>query len=73
MSKRTRFLLIGGLIAILLWLSTLAPVDYRFGLSLAVSAMSYVLSVWVLFDDLKGIEWLTLMVLPVMFTHGGGR
>jgi len=48
----------------------LAPVDYRFGFSIAISVFSYVLSVWVLFDDLKGIEWLTLMVLPVMFTLG---
>ncbi len=72
MSKRTKFLLIGGLLAVFLWLVTLAPVDYRFGLSLAVSALAYVLSVWVLFDDLKGIEWLTLMVLPVMFTLGCG-
>lgn len=72
MSKRTRFLLIGLILALLLWLTTLAPVDYRFGLSLAVAAVAYVASVWVLFDDLKGIEWLTLMVLPVMFTLGCG-
>lgn len=72
MSKRTRFLLVGGILAVLLWLTTLASVDYRFGLSLAVSAVAYVLSVWVLFDDLKGIEWLTLTVLPVMFTLGCG-
>jgi hypothetical protein len=72
MSKRTKFLIVGGILALLLWLVTLAPVDYRFGLSLSVGAISYILSVWVLFDDLKGIEWLTLMVLPVMFTLGCG-
>lgn len=72
MSKRTRFILISGIIAVCLWLTTAAPVDYRFGLNLAVAGMAYVLSSWVLFDDLKGIEWLTLMVLPVMFTLGSG-
>jgi len=72
MSKRTRFILVSGMVAICLWLTTTAPVDYRFGLYLAVSSLSYILSVWVLFDDLKGIEWLTLMVLPVMFTLGSG-
>ncbi len=72
MSKRTRFILVSGVIAVCLWLTTTAQVDYRFGLYLAVAALSYVLSVWVLFDDLKGIEWLTLMVLPVMFTLGCG-
>ncbi|KKT66673.1 MAG: hypothetical protein UW58_C0004G0022 [Candidatus Collierbacteria bacterium GW2011_GWC2_44_30] len=60
------------MVAVCLWLTTTAPVDYRFGLYLAVSSLAYVLSVWALFDDLKGIEWLTLMVLPVMFTLGCG-
>lgn len=72
MSKRTRFIVVGIVLAVLLWIVTMMPVDYRFGLSLGVSAVSYVLTVWVLFDDLKGIEWLTLMVLPVMFTLGCG-
>lgn len=72
MSKRTRFIVVGIALAVLLWIVTILPVDYRFGLSLGVSAVAYVLTVWVLFDDLKGIEWLTLMVLPVMFTLGCG-
>lgn len=70
MQKRTRFVLISFLIAFCLWFLTFAPVEYRFGLSLGISALAYILSVWVLFDDLKGVEWLTLIVLPVMFTLG---
>ena len=61
--------LVSGL---LLWLTSFVSVDYRFGLVLAVSAVVYILSVWVLFDDLKGIEWFTLMVLPISFTLGSG-
>lgn len=72
MSKRTRFIIISGILAICLWLTTLASVDYRFGLYLMTSGLAYILSVWVLFDDLKGVEWITLMVLPTMFTLGGG-
>ncbi len=72
MSKRTRFILVSGILALCLWLTTIASVDYRFGLYLAVSALAYVLSAWVLFDDLKGFEWITLMVLPTMFTLGSG-
>lgn len=72
MSKRTRFILVSGILALGLWLTTLASVDYRFGLYLAVSGLAYVLSVWVLFDDLKGVEWITLMILPTMFTLGSG-
>lgn len=70
MPKRTRFVLVAFLIALSLWLSTWVSVEYRFGLTLGISALTYILSVWVLFDDLKGIEWLTLVVLPVMFTLG---
>ena len=72
MSKRARFILVSSIITFLLWLTSLAQVDYRFGFVLAVSAASYILSVWVLFDDLKGVEWVTLIVLPTMFTLGSG-
>jgi hypothetical protein len=70
MYKRTRFVLVAFLVALSLWLSGLAPVEYRFGLSIGISAFAYIMSVWVLFDDLKGMEWITLLVLPVMFTLG---
>lgn len=72
MSKRTKFILLSGLIGFGLWLTNSAAVDYRFGLYLTMAVVTYVLSAWVLFDDLKGLEWLTLMVLPVMFTLGSG-
>lgn len=38
----------------------------------AVVAISYLVSAWVLFEDLKGIEWLTVLILPVMYTLGAG-
>lgn len=63
-------MLVSIIIALGLWFANWIPVEYRFGLSLGVSALAYVLSIWVLFDDLKGIEWLTLIILPVMFTLG---
>jgi len=72
MSKRTKFVSVAFISGLLLWLTSFVSVDFRFGLVMAVAAVVYVLSVWVLFDDLKGIEWFTLMVLPVMFTIGSG-
>lgn len=72
MSKRAKFVLVGIILGTLLWLGSLVSVDFRFGIVLAVSSVAYILSVWVLFDDLKGIEWVTLLVLPVMFTLGAG-
>ncbi len=72
MSKRSKFVLVAILSGVLLWLTELASIDYRLGLVLAVCGAVYALVVWVLFDDLKGIEWLTLMILPVTYTFGSG-
>lgn len=72
MSKRAKFVLVGIVLGAMLWFGSLVSVDYRFGIVLAVSSIAYILSVWVLFDDLKGVEWLTLLVLPFMFTLGSG-
>jgi len=72
MSKRTKFVLASVFLGILLWLTSLVGADNRLGMVLAVSAVAYVVSVWVLFEDLKGIEWLMLMILPVFLTLSAG-
>lgn len=72
MSKRARFFAVALLLGFLLWISWLFSVEKRFGLVLAISGIAYVLSAWVLFEDLKGWEWVTLLVLPVLFTLGSG-
>jgi len=72
MSKRSKFVLASFFLGVLLWLSSLVGADSRLALVLAVSAVAYVVSVWVLFEDLKGVEWVTLMILPVMFTLSSG-
>lgn len=72
MSKRARFVIVSSILGLALWLISFVSVDYRFGLLLAVAVISYILSVWVLFEDLKGIEWVTLLILPVLFTFGTG-
>ena len=59
-------------LGIALGLTGVAPVEVRLPLLLAIAGISYILSAWVLFEDLKGIEWVTLMVLPVGFTLGAG-
>lgn len=71
MQKRTRFVFTALFIAIMMWFSGFVSVEYQFGLTVAVSAITYLLTVWVLFEDLKGIEWITLLVLPVTFVFGG--
>lgn len=70
MQKRSKFVLVSFIIALALWITSLMPIEYQLTLSIGVSLIAYLLVVWVLFEDLKGIEWLTLLLLPVMFTFG---
>lgn len=72
MTKRLKFISVAGVLGVLLWLSGFVAIENRLTMVLTVTAISYVLSVWVLFEDLKGMEWISLMILPVMFTLGSG-
>lgn len=72
MSKRVKFFGVALFLGILLWLTGFFPVDKRLGIVSGVAAMCYVLTAWVLFEDLKGWEWITLLILPVLFTFGSG-
>src|SRR3989338_6900239 len=72
MSKRARFFAISLFLGTLLWGTGLFGVEKRLALVLSVSGIAYVLSAWVLFEDLKGWEWITLLVLPVLFSLGSG-
>ena len=69
MSKRARFFIISLILGFFLWLTGLFGVEKRLALVLSVSGIAYVLSAWVLFEDLKGWEWVTLLILPVFFTY----
>lgn len=72
MSKRSRFFAVALFLGVLLWGTGLFGVEKRLALVLSVSGIAYVLSAWVLFEDLKGWEWITLLVLPVLFSLGSG-
>lgn len=72
MSKRTKFFLVALFLGIMLWLSYFFGIERRLAIVLSVSGIAYVLSAWVLFEDLKGWEWVTLLILPVLFTLGSG-
>ncbi len=72
MSKRARFFAEALFLGFLLWATGMFGVENRLALVLVVSGIAYVLSAWVLFEDLKGWEWITLLILPVLFTFGSG-
>jgi hypothetical protein len=68
LSKRQQLVLItlaltSGLVA-----TQLVPPDYRYQMVAAISVLTYLLSAFGLREDLDGVEWVTLIMLPVMFT-----
>ncbi len=72
MSKRVKFFGVAFVLGLALWLCGLLAVDKRLAVVFGISAVAYVLTAWVLFEDLKGWEWITLLILPVLFTFGSG-
>lgn len=67
MTKRKKL----GLVAILLTLGILGiqsvEVESRYQTIGLLAGAAYALSVWAMLEDLKGIEWLTTMILPVLY------
>lgn len=68
LDKRQRFtlqtiILTGGLVITQFGLS-----DYRFFLVGILTILSYFLTMWSLSEDITGIEWFLLFILPVLFT-----
>lgn len=59
---QTVFLTAGLLITQLIWQ------DVRFAMVGILSLLSYLLTAWSLTEDVKGIEWYMLFILPVFFT-----
>ena len=66
MSKRRKFVLASFLLSIGLLSVQFVTVEFpwRYLAILALFGVSYLVSAWALFDDLKGIEWLTIVPVP---------
>jgi hypothetical protein len=72
MSKRAKFVLAAVILSGLLFATRLIVPENRLTAIIAVSAFSYAITAWVLFEDLKGVEWFMIMILPVLYTLGAG-
>lgn len=68
LSKRAKFVLSALLLTVAVGGTQLVSVDWRYWVILLLGLVSYGLSAWALSDDLKGIEWLTLLVPPTLYT-----
>ena len=61
MTKRFKFVLASGLMALLLWAMQFVVPEHRLQVIIVAVVLSYLLSVWVLFEDLKGLSGLRLL------------
>lgn len=68
LDKRQRFALQTIILTFGLLITQLIWEDYRFGMVVILSIISYFLTAWSLSEDIKGAEWLLLFILPVFFT-----
>ncbi|MBI4064878.1 hypothetical protein HY409_00710 [Candidatus Gottesmanbacteria bacterium] len=67
-SKRQQFVIITTVLTLGLTLTQLVGIEYRYTMVGALTISTYVLTAFALRDDLKGIEWVTLLSLPTLFT-----
>jgi len=67
MSKRKKFVLVSFLLTLGLIGLQFIPLDRRYEAIIFFSFVSVLLSIWALVSDLRGISWLTSMILPALY------
>lgn len=68
LTKRQQFVVITTILTLGLIVTQMAPSDWRYPLVITFSIATYFLTAFGLREDLAGIEWLTLLALPTLFT-----
>ncbi len=68
LSKRQQFVAITAVLTAGLVMTQLVSTELRYPLVFGLSLSTYLLTAFGLREDLRGIEWLTLLVLPTLFT-----
>lgn len=71
-SKRRRFIISSSILTIILILTQLFPADKIFLAVFFQVVLSLLLSLWCLWEDLKGVEFLLLLLPPFLYTLGLG-
>lgn len=67
LTKREKFALIIAILTFGLLTVQLTTPTFRYPLTVGLVGLTYILSAWGLREDLGGIEWLTLFILPTMY------
>jgi hypothetical protein len=68
LSKRQQFIVVTFILTAGLLLTQLAGAEFRYPMVVGLSILTYALAAFALREDLKKVEWLTLLTLPTLFT-----
>lgn len=71
-TKRQRFIITSVVLAISLLAIQLANISWRYQVIFGLTVLTYLLSAWSLREGLTKIKWLTVLILPALFTAGVG-
>lgn len=72
MSKRQKFIISSIVLSLGLMAIQWIDVDYRYVAIFGFFLVTYLVSTWCLFEDLKGVEWITILTLPSFFSASVG-
>src|SRR3989344_6797739 len=67
MTKRMKLVIVAVALSLGLLGIQSIDVDARYQAIGLLAGVAYGLSAWALFEDLRGVEWLTVLILPVMY------
>lgn len=68
MTKRQRFLACALFLSLGLLSIQWVSLEYRFVAVFGLTLVTYLISAFALIDDLKGVEWITILILPTFYT-----
>lgn len=72
LTKRIKFVITAVLLSAGLFIIQLANVSWRYQAICFLTILTFLLSAWSLKEGLTGIKWLTVLILPTLFTAGVG-
>lgn len=72
LSKRQQFVIITSVLALGMVLTQLSPTELRYPMVIGLSLVAFFSTAFALREDLSGIEWMTLLTLPTLFTAAVG-
>ncbi len=72
LSKRKKFVLTSFVLALGLLITQIMKIEHRYESIVVLSALSFLFSIWCLWEGLSGITWITVLILPPLYTAGVG-